>query len=84
MGHKTGQGYKLRALLYSLWNGKPASLFEIVALDFEIRQDLCAVALAFGFEDWRGTDSFFYEQIRLAVSKAGLWHWFLEEAEAST
>ena len=36
--HKTGQGYKVRALLYSLWNGQPASLLEVVSLDWQIRR----------------------------------------------
>ena len=35
--HKTGQGYKVRGLLYSLWNGKPYSLLEIVSLDRQLR-----------------------------------------------
>lgn len=74
---RSGQCYKVRALLYSLWNGKPAQLIDVVGLDWEIRQDLCAVILAFGFE----CDSvdFFYDAITREVRAAGQWQWFLEE-----
>jgi len=40
MTHKTGQGYKLRAMLYSMWNGLPTSMTDCVGLDYELRQDL--------------------------------------------
>jgi len=40
---QTGQGYKLRGLLYSLWNGKPYSLLEIICLDEVLRLDLLTV-----------------------------------------
>src|SRR4051812_24092068 len=39
---RTGQSYKVRALLYSLWNGKPASASELMNLDWDIRKDVCA------------------------------------------
>jgi hypothetical protein len=58
MGNKTGQSYKLRALLYSLYNGQPTSLLEVVCLDWRIRKDFCSVLLAFGFED--SDTNFFY------------------------
>lgn len=78
MRYRTGQGYKLRSLLYSMWNGKPASLCEVCGLDYELRQDLGAVILAWGFgrRDWE----FFYDAMKAAVTRAGLWDWFLEEA----
>jgi hypothetical protein len=71
--HKTGQGYKLRALLYSLWNGKPASLLELVCLDGELRCKFLAVCMAFGSSD------FFYNEIRRAFEGARLFDWFIEE-----
>ncbi len=76
--HKTGQGYKLRALLFSLWNGKPASLLEIIALDRAIREDLVAVLRAFG------SDQFFYKEIKAAFGDAGLFEWFIEEGDVQS
>ena len=75
--HRSGQPYKLRALLYSLWNGKPTSLVELVCFDWQIRQDLLLVLAAFGYEDSKV--GFFYRAIEEAVQKAGQWAWFLEE-----
>src|ERR1043165_8319193 len=49
MRNKTGQGYKLRALLYSLWNGMPTTLNAVCGLDHQLRQDLCDVILAWGY-----------------------------------
>jgi hypothetical protein len=74
---RSGQPYKLRSLLYSLWNGKPASLVEIVNFDWEIRQDLLLVLAAFGYEDHKVM--FFYDALRMAIERAGQWKWFLEE-----
>ena len=77
MRHGTGQGYKLRALLFSLWNGKPTSLSDVCGLDHQLRQDLCVVILAWGYG--RGDWEFFYDAMKAAVSSAGLWPWFIEE-----
>lgn len=74
---RSGQPYKLRALLWSLWNGKPASLVEIVGLDWAIRQDLLCVLAGWGWEDSK--PKFFYNAIEQAVRKAGQWDWFCEE-----
>lgn len=51
MQNRSGQCYKVRELLFSLWDGKPAELLEIVNLDWLIRKDLTKVMLAFGYED---------------------------------
>jgi hypothetical protein len=75
---KSGQGYKLRALLYSLWNGQPADLSDVLNLDYNLREDLCKVILAFGYEDRKGAGSFFYNEITNAFKSAGLYEWFLE------
>jgi hypothetical protein len=77
MRGRSGQSYKLRGLLFSMWNGKPYSVLECVGLDFELREDLGAVILAWGFG--RGEWEFFYDAMKAAVSRAGLWEWFLEE-----
>lgn len=71
----TGQSYKVRALLYSLWNGRPRSLLELVSLDWKIRKDLLAVMLAFGHKD------FFYDQIKSAFQSRGLMDWFIAEGD---
>ena len=79
MRHTTGQGYKLRTLLFSLWNGKPTTLSAVCGLDHELRQDLCLVILAWGYG--RGDWEFFYNAMKAEVSNAGLWDWFLEAGE---
>lgn len=71
---RSGQPYKVRALLYSIWNGKPAPLIDLVCLDWALRKDLVAVMLGFG------SDDFFYKDLEAAVRQAGQWDWFLEEA----
>jgi len=73
----TGQSYHLRALLYSLWNGKPARLVEIVSLDRPLREALLAVMDVFGSE------AFFYDEISGAFKAAGLFDWFREEGEVA-
>lgn len=75
--YRCGQPYKLRSLLYSLWNGKPAQLTHLLSLDWQIRQDMCALMLGFGYED-REVQCF-YKAIENAVRSAGQWEWFLEE-----
>lgn len=74
--HKTGQSYKVRGLLYSLWNGKAYSLLEILSLDYGIRADVLNVAAAFG------APTFFYREIKRAFEQAGLFDWFCEEGES--
>ena len=86
---RSGQCYKVRALLYSLYNGQPTCLLEIVALDWNIRQDLCAVLLAFGHEenphepgfDGQPQPDFFCEAMKDAITAAGQWDWFCEAHE---
>ena len=73
--HKTGQGYKLRALLFSLWNGKPVSLLDKLGLDWELQKDFSTVLLAFGHDD------FFYEAFTHAFRERGLKDWFDAEGE---
>lgn len=78
MRGKTGQSGHIRALLFSLWNGKPTSVIELIALDWKLRVALLNVFAAFGFEQKSGPN-FFYNELKEAVSTAGLWEWFLEE-----
>ena len=75
--HFTGQPYKLRELLYSLWNGKPAELSELLGLDWELRKDICAVMAGFGYEDEQ--TKLFYRAIEDRLKAAHLFDWFLEE-----
>jgi hypothetical protein len=77
MKHGTGQGYKLREFLFGLWNGKPVEILQIVSLDQELRDDLLKFMSGYGFEDHHV--ACFYHAIQEAVSKCGLWEWFLEE-----
>lgn len=76
---RSGQPYKVRAILYSLWNGKPCPVNELLGLDWPIRKDLVAVLLAFGYEDH--DTKFFYQAVQKAITHAGQWGWFLQEAE---
>ena len=88
MTRRSGQCYKVRALLYSLYNGQATELIEILGLDWEIRKDLCAVLLAFGFQSRDGfpqplrdggdSPDFFYAAMKTAIVKAGQWEWFVE------
>lgn len=73
----TGQSCKLRALLYSLWNGQKTSLLEVVTLDWSIKIDLLAVMLAFGVEPHEALP-FFYNELSAAFKRAGLFEWFCE------
>lgn len=77
MRHGTGQSYKLRALLYSLWNGKPACVGDVLCLDWSLRKDFAAVLLAFGFEE--PGNEFFYATIKHALENYSLLNWFLAE-----
>jgi len=86
---RSGQPYKLRAILFSLWNGKPAPVNALLGLDWSLKKDVCAVLLAFGWED-DGTAfgsgrepepvNFFYDALHDAICKAGQWEWFIEES----
>ncbi len=71
----SGQSYKVRALLYSLWNGKPTSLLEVVSLDSSLRLKLALVICAFG------SRGFFYDEIKAAFVRRGLFDWFVEQGE---
>ncbi len=71
----TDQSYKLRGLLYSLWNGKPYSLLEIITLDRSLRDHLLTVLENFG------SPTFFYDQIKSEFTRAGLFDWFTDESE---
>jgi hypothetical protein len=81
-GAKTGQSYKVRALLYSAWNGKPTSLLDLTGLDWAIKKDLLTVLLAFGCEPGGGTPGFFYDAITEAFQAAGLLEWFTAEGDS--
>jgi hypothetical protein len=81
---KTGQAYKLRALLYSAWNGQATSLLDgLTGLDWPIKKDVLTVLLAFGCEPGGGTPGFFYDAISDAFKAAGLFEWFCEASTAS-
>ena len=83
--HRTGQSYKLRSLLWSLYNGRPADLSDMLCLDWALRKDLVAVMLGFGHED--KTVRFFYAAFDEAINlEAHQWEWFAaagDETEAS-
>ena len=82
MRGRSGQSYKLRRLLFSLWSGTPgADLSDVVCFDWEVRRDLCRVLLGWGFEDHE--TKFFYSALEAALRSAGLMDWFQEEGGAS-
>ena len=72
---RSGQCFKLRGILYSLWNGQPYSLVEVVNLDWEIKQNLSVVMASWGYPGC------FYDDLRDAIVKTGQWPWFLEQEE---
>jgi len=73
---RSGGPYTVRAILISLWNGQPASVQGVLNLDWEIRKDVCAVMLGFGYED--AHIKIFYNALEVAVTAAGQWDWFQE------
>jgi len=73
---RSGQCYKVRAILFSLYNGKPTCLLEVVGLDWAIRKDLGKVILAFGYET-TGVP-FFYNTLKNAITQKGQWDWFIK------
>lgn len=73
--YQTGQSYHLRALLFSLWNGKATKLINTLNLEWTLKKDFCTVALAFG------SDSFFYTEMSDAFIKAGLFEWFTAQGD---
>lgn len=82
---RSGQPKHLRGLMFSLYNGQPVSLLEVLTLDWEIKKDFCALVLAFGYENGPAaicdTPDFFYAAMKEAITKAGQWDWFLEAYE---
>jgi hypothetical protein len=79
MRERTGQAYKLREILFSLWNGKPCRLNETLGLDWDLKQAVCHVLMGWGYEDEHV--KFFYNAMRASIATGGLWDWFLEEAQ---
>lgn len=77
--HVTGQPYKLRRLLFSLWNGKPVDLSDTLGLDWELKQNFARVLAGFGYED--DEVKFFYRAIEDGFRGAGLLDWFREEGD---
>lgn len=76
MIQRSGQAFKVRSFLWSLYNGQPVSLLEVVSLDWPVRADVCAVILAFGAPE------FFYSQFKETFRTAGIFPWFCEEGGA--
>lgn len=80
MRHQTGQGYKLRKLLHSLWSGSAtADLSDVLSLDWELRKSFVAVLLGWGCSSTPTQPEFFYRALEEALSDAGLVEWFREE-----
>lgn len=80
MRHRTGQGYKLRRLLFSLWSGTPgADLSDVLALDYELRSALACVLMGWGCASTPTQPEFFYAALEAELTKAGLFDWFREE-----
>lgn len=82
MRERSGQPHHLRAILYSLYNGKDTSVSKLLHFDWQIRKDLCAVLLAFGYEDKQ--EALFYKELKTAIVEAGQWDWFVAEHEEET
>ncbi len=78
VGHDNGQALRVRAILVSLYTGGSilAEVSDLMALDWSLRKDLCAVLLAFGHGE------FGYEYLKAAFENAGDHdaRWFLDAA----
>ena len=70
----------MRSLLFSLYNGRPTDLNDIVSLDWNLRSDLMIVMMAFGWESPSGHDSFFYNQLEYAIVEEVIWEWFTDHS----
>lgn len=79
MKERTGQGYKLREMLFNLYNGRPADWSDILCLDYNLRQALCAVVLGWGYEDREVR--FFYSYMQERLEAHGLFKWFADVKE---
>ena len=79
MAQRTDQSYTIRKLLFSLWNGKAADVSDVMTLDWSLRKDVCAVILAFGFED--GPRKFWYDDLIAAIRPYRLEKWFVQEGD---
>jgi hypothetical protein len=77
-GHDHGQAIRARAILISLYTGGTvlADVSDLLALDWSLRRDLCAVLLAFNHGE------FSYDYLRAAFERAGDRNaqWFLAAA----
>lgn len=76
--HDNGQALRIRAILISLYTGGSAlaDVSDLMALDWPLRKDLCAVMLAFGQAE------FGYDYMKSAFEQAGDRNarWFLGAA----
>lgn len=77
-GHDHGQAIRARLILISLYTGGTmlADVSDLLALDWTLRRDLCAVLLAFNHGE------FSYDYMRAAFERAGDRNarWFLSAA----
>ncbi|HEU5081332.1 MAG TPA: hypothetical protein VFT72_19120, partial [Opitutaceae bacterium] len=78
VGHDNGQALRIRSILLSLYTGGSAlaDVSDLMALDWPLRKDLCAVLLAFGHGE------FDYNYLKSAFELAGdpNAQWFLGRA----
>lgn len=78
VGRDNGQALRVRAILISLYTGGSmlADVSDLMALDWSLRKDLCAVLLAFGHGE------FGYDYLKNAFERAGDRdaQWFLAAA----
>jgi len=72
---RSGQSFRVRGILWSLYNGKAYSWLEIVHLDRAIKEDLAALMLGWG------CPGCFYDELKAAVTAAGQWQWFTAESD---
>lgn len=78
VGRDNGQALRVRSILISVYTGGSAlaDISNLMALDWSLRRDLCAVLLAFGHGE------FGYDYMKTAFEHAGDRdaHWFLGAA----
>ena len=73
VGHDNGQALRVRSILLSLYTGGSAlaDLSDLLALDWPLRKDLCAVLLAFGHGEF--DDDYLKSAFELAGDLGAQW-----------
>jgi hypothetical protein len=75
MRNRSGQSETVRCWLRCLWTGgeHPVDVSSILTLDWQVRRDLIEVLAGFGHK------TFFYDEMKAALQRAGEFEWVIAE-----